>query len=117
MTNAVSFSQPEWQIVAARWLRRGLIGYAKLELKGQSMGSMTVRGCVGLWLFIPVSLSLGADPLDQWQWRNPLPSANPLCEVTYGNGLFVAVGNGEAVMTSPDGIEWTTQHSGSGFYL
>ena len=81
------------------------------------MGSMTVRGYVGLLLFIPVSLSLGADPLDQWQWRNPLPSANCLFAVTYANGIFVAVGDGETVMTSPDGIQWTTQHSGSGFGL
>ena len=27
--------------------------------------------------------------------------------VTYGNGLFVAVGSGGAVMTSPDGLRWT----------
>ena len=29
--------------------------------------------------------------------------------VTYGNGLFVAVGNG--VMTSPDGITWSNRTS------
>ena len=37
-------------------------------------------------------------------WRN----------VTYGNGLFVAVaftGTGNLVMTSPDGITWTAQQS------
>ena len=35
--------------------------------------------------------------------------------VTYGNGLFVAVGarntTGEVVMTSPDGITWTGRGS------
>jgi hypothetical protein len=27
--------------------------------------------------------------------------------VTYGNGLFVAVGLGGAILTSPDGVSWT----------
>lgn len=34
--------------------------------------------------------------------------------LTYGNGLFVAVGTtGDRVMTSPDGITWTA-HSAAG---
>ena len=39
--------------------------------------------------------------------------ARPWNSVTYGNGLFVAVGNGQAgdnwVMTSPDGVTWTSR--------
>jgi hypothetical protein len=27
--------------------------------------------------------------------------------VTYGNGLFVVVGDGGAILTSPDGVSWT----------
>jgi hypothetical protein len=27
--------------------------------------------------------------------------------VTYGNGLFVAVGDGGTILTSPDGVNWT----------
>jgi hypothetical protein len=33
--------------------------------------------------------------------------------VTYGNGLFVAVGDGGTILTSPDGVTWTAQTSGT----
>jgi hypothetical protein len=29
-----------------------------------------------------------ADPLDTWTWRNPLPTANDLFGISYGNGQF-----------------------------
>jgi hypothetical protein len=32
--------------------------------------------------------------------------------VTYGNGLFVAVGEDGAILTSPDGVSWTRRTSG-----
>ena len=31
-------------------------------------------------------------------------------DVTYGNGLFVAVGNNEIIYTSTDGDTWTKVH-------
>lgn len=37
--------------------------------------------------------------------------------VTFGNGLFVAVGSSGAILTSPDGITWTAQNSGTGNLL
>ncbi|MBI5483048.1 MAG: hypothetical protein HY888_01135 [Deltaproteobacteria bacterium] len=37
--------------------------------------------------------------------------------VTFGNGLFVAVGSSGAILTSPDGITWTQQASGTGNLL
>jgi hypothetical protein len=33
--------------------------------------------------------------------------------VTYGNGLFVAVGEDGAILTSPDGVNWTRRTSGT----
>ena len=57
------------------------------------------------------------DPLDQWKWRNPLPQGADLNDVCYANGQFVAVGGGyDLVLTSPDGIRWTMQHSADGNY-
>ena len=50
-------------------------------------------------------------------WTNrtyPLPSGVPWYlwyAVTYGNGIFVAVGRPDGVMTSPDGITWTNRTS------
>jgi hypothetical protein len=34
--------------------------------------------------------------------------------VTYGNGLFVAVGDFGTILTSPDGVSWTARTSGTG---
>ena len=45
---------------------------------------------------------LAVEPLDIWQWRNPLPQGNRLSAVTYGGGLLVAVGEYGAIMTTPD---------------
>lgn len=36
-------------------------------------------------------------------------TANTLRKVRYGNGLFVAVGDGGTLLTSPDGITWTSR--------
>jgi hypothetical protein len=33
--------------------------------------------------------------------------------VTYGNGLFVAVGEWGTILTSPDGVTWTARTSGT----
>ena len=48
----------------------------------------------------------GGDPLDNWVWRNPLPSGNSFAGIAYGNGTFVAVG-GDSILTSPEGTTWT----------
>ena len=40
-------------------------------------------------------------------------TSNRLRGVTYGNGLFVAVGYGGTILTSPDGVSWTARTSGT----
>lgn len=55
-----------------------------------------------------------AASLDQWEWRNPLPQGHSLLDVAYGNGVFVAVGDGGTIMSSSDGgVSWTIQDPGS----
>ena len=52
---------------------------------------------------------------DGLTWTSRTPAANNWWkDITYGNGLFVAVsdtGTGNRVMTSPDGINWTSRNS------
>jgi hypothetical protein len=52
---------------------------------------------------------------DGLNWTSRTPAANNWWkDITYGNGLFVAVsdtGSGNRVMTSPDGINWTSRSS------
>jgi hypothetical protein len=52
--------------------------------------------------------STRADPLNTWTWQfNGLPNDNSqLSGITYGNGLFVAVGE-NYVATSANGTNWT----------
>ena len=52
------------------------------------------------------------DALDNWHWRNPLPQGNTLRGVTYGHGVFAAVGDAGTILTSPDGATWTKRDSG-----
>jgi hypothetical protein len=42
-------------------------------------------------------------------WTSRTSQRNPLNGVTYGNGLFVAVGRNGIILTSPDGVSWTRQ--------
>jgi hypothetical protein len=57
--------------------------------------------------------SLLADPLNNWHWRNPLPSGNPqlgaqmLNGIIFTNGTFFGVGNSGVVDTSLDATNWT----------
>src|SRR4051794_11166076 len=58
------------------------------------------------------SASGNADPLDQWTWRGPRPTTTSLYGLTYGNGMFVAVGNADwpsSIITSVDSHTWTAR--------
>ncbi len=78
-----------------------------------------VKNRVRLWLgagmvfLLATVLTSRAELLDDWQWRNPLPQGESLRSIAYGSGRFVAVGNGGAVLTSPDGTIWTPQTFGT----
>jgi hypothetical protein len=52
--------------------------------------------------------------IDGVTWaKNYFSSYNNLNGVSYGNGIFVTVGDFGAVFTSPDGIDWTERNSGT----
>jgi GMP synthase-like glutamine amidotransferase len=52
----------------------------------------------------------------QWTQQTSGTTA-ALYGICYGNGLFVAVGDGVTILTSPDGISWTKQTSDVSSYL
>ncbi len=60
-------------------------------------------------LFLSLSAPVQADPLDNWQWRSPLPQGNHLNAAALGNGTIVAVGDAGAVVTFQDAINWTVR--------
>ena len=50
-----------------------------------------------------------------WRWRNPLPSGNQLSTVRFINNQFLIGGLRSTMLTSPDGVAWTSRGvSGSG---
>jgi hypothetical protein len=57
-----------------------------------------------------------AETLGDWHWRNFLPQENSL-RVSYGNSIFVAVGDSGAILTSPDGANWAVETSGASAHL
>jgi len=71
-----------------------------------------------LWLMMTsLALTLNcfsvfADPLNNWHWRNPLPSGNPqtgphiLSGIVFANGKFVGVGAGGMASISTDTTNW-----------
>lgn len=70
---------------------------------------MISRGLIAGYLL--VAFHLLADPLDDWTWRNPLPTGNALRAVAYGGGNFVAVGEVGAILVSQDALNWSGQRS------
>ena len=57
-----------------------------------------------------------AEPLVHWHWKNLLPQENSL-RVSYGDSIFVAVGESGAILTSSDGTAWTSRASGTNHSL
>jgi len=65
-------------------------------------------------LRLTVSAPGGGEAGTTWTLRN---LGNPLYAVAYGNGLFVAVGDDGAILTSRDGVNWTARTSGTSNWL
>ena len=57
-------------------------------------------------LLLSTTVGATADTLDSWHWRNPSPFANSLRGICFGDGKFVAVGDGGVIHTSLDGAVW-----------
>ncbi len=57
-----------------------------------------------------------ADPLDTWHRLDPWPQGISL-RVSYGNGIFVAVGEFGTLYTAVDGTAWIPRQTGTGHSL
>ncbi len=57
-----------------------------------------------------------AHPLDVWHRINPWPQGISL-RVSYGNGIFVGVGEFGSLYTSADGAVWIPRHTGTAHLL
>ena len=71
---------------------------------------------LGIFSGILSSACLGG-ALDEWVPRNPALTSSGLRGVTFGRDMFVAVGEGGTILTSPDGVAWTPRNSGTGQWI
>src|SRR5579871_5745389 len=86
---------------------RGVLTYSRNQFTEFKIKAFLRLGCL---LFAASFFVINgfADGLNNWHWRNPLPSSANLNSVAFGNGLFVAVGDLGPVQISSDGTNWTT---------
>ena len=75
--------------------------------------SLVPKQILGLVLFglsamTTLGQSLGGFGSQTFRWEFPLPTGADLQSVAFGNGAFVAVGFGGAIITSRDGTNWMT---------
>lgn len=66
--------------------------------------------------YVAAGKSIGTSA-DGVTWNmSALPAAagsDKMFDIAYGNGLYVAVGEKERIITSPDGVTWTSRRSGT----
>ncbi len=83
---------------------------ANLTLTGIAFGGTTFVA-VGLNAINDNPVILTSSDGSTWTQNTGNLGTKGLLAVSYGGGMFVAVGYGGAVLTSPDGSIWTTQNS------
>ena len=85
-------------------------GTYDLQVRATS-GSLTKTASLSLTVTVPGGEGGGGGVGTTWTLR--FHGFNDLNSVTYGNGLFVAVGDGGTILTSQDGVSWTQRTSGT----
>jgi len=92
-------------------LAAGLYGYA--STLPVTVGGVAVDGA-GLENYASTITSIITTNGVDWTTRTSGFGTTDIWGVTYGDGLYVAVGNDGTMTTSPDGTTWTTRTSGFG---
>ncbi|MBK5962583.1 hypothetical protein CCR95_00275 [Thiocystis minor] len=63
--------------------------------------------------FVETAGTCGLD----WQWATTIPTDQPMQSVVSDGGQLVAVGANGSILTSSDGIDWTSRDSGTSNWL
>jgi hypothetical protein len=92
-------------------LAAGLYGYSSTGVV--TVGGVSLNG-VGLTNYDSSITQIVASGGITWTTRTSGFGSTIINGVTYGDGLYVAVGSSGVLTTSPDGITWTTRTSGFG---
>jgi hypothetical protein len=80
------------------------------------VGIQLIRWIAFLCVCCLFALPIAAED-ELWEWVTPLPQGHDLYAAAAGNGVTVAVGQSGTVITSTDGSEWRTSHTGEEHWL
>ncbi len=58
-------------------------------------------------IYVSLTNIVTSATMPDWQWWNPNPQVHPLRDIVQGLGRWWGVGDGGAMVTSPDGISWS----------
>ncbi len=104
LTSADGVTWTNQSVATASFLRGVAYANGAFVAVGNEVNFDTQCNC-----YPPHGIILGS--MDGVSWHDRFRAAsNTLDGITYGNGLFVAVGGG-IILTSPDGVDWTPQTS------
>jgi hypothetical protein len=87
------------------------------------MKSKTLSRSYLLSGFLLLGCNVHAGALDNWHWRNPLPTGNPepgqqqLLGIVFADGKFLAVGISGVVSISSDSTNWTQSATATTYNL
>jgi hypothetical protein len=112
--NLTSTSSPQVAYINATSTTATSTFAGGLSVAGTAGLSVLQNGSVGIGTINPGSkLEVVGDIISKgtsWTARSATLNSSSWLDITHGNGLFVAIGNGgDRVMTSPDGINWTAR--------
>ena len=107
-TSPGAFGQVSWSQATGSWSSNSVPPVPATGPALNMPSSLLMSGaCQYTTLTFPSKIS----PFDIWTLR-PSGSYNNLNKVTYGNNVFVAVGDSGTILTSQDGQTWTKRSSG-----
>src|SRR5439155_1325646 len=82
--------------------------------QGQSMAPARLTAMGGRATVVPTILT----SIDGLNWVQRQPGTTDLLgAISYGNGLFVAVGDSGTILTSAEGVTWAQRQSGPTAFL
>jgi hypothetical protein len=100
-------NDPEGQFRAVRVLTNARKGWHFSPTTAKAR-SFQVSTALALLVFVCAGQGQ-SNPLDSWTLRNPSATEISLSGIAYGDGQFVAVGNG--ILSSADGVTWVQRQS------
>jgi hypothetical protein len=86
-----------------------------LALSQSGIYSLTANNAAGTASEIVTLRVSPRRALDEWAGRHPRPAANDLNRIAFGNGRYVATGEGGSIVMSSNALQWTALALGNSY--